>query len=160
MQLAIKASQHTASLISHAQELDSFNRRFFQEIIGMKLSCNLLFLLLPAAVLLSTAFCCNYERMATLPRYKDITTPKKVFNLPNPHGICVADNGIFAVMFHVKNGFFHLYYSCGKLMKVVRLPPGYGRMLDCTFSGSDLYLTDHGGKKIYKYTPNGKFSKS
>ena len=84
---------------------------------------------------------------------------KKVFNVPNPSGICVADNGIFAVMFHVKNGFFHLYYSCGKLMKVVRLPPGYGRMVDCTFSGSDLYLTDHGGRKIYKYTPNGKFLK-
>ena len=71
----------------------------------------------------------------------------------------MAENGVFAVMFHVKNGFFHLYYSCGKLMKVVRLPPGYGRMLDCTFSGNDLYLTDHGGKKIYKYSTNGKFLK-
>ena len=52
-----------------------------------------------------------------------------------------------------------IYSSCGKLMKVIRLPPGYGRMLDCTFSGNDLYLTDHGGKKIYKYSTNGKFLK-
>ena len=81
----------------------------------MKDFCNLSLLLL-AAILVGGAYCCNYERMTSAPRYKDITTPKKVLNLPHPHGICVAENGIFAVMFHVKNGFFHLYYSCGKLM--------------------------------------------
>ena len=117
-------------------------------------------LLLAALILVGGAHCCNYERMTNVPSYKDITTPKKVLDVSRPHGICVADNGIFAVTFYARNGFFHLYYECGALMKVVRLPPGHGRMTDCAFSGRDLvYLTDREEKKIYKYSTNGTLLK-
>ena len=44
------------------------------------------------------AFACNYERMSGSPNYAKITTPKKILNIPNAHGICVAPNGNFAVM--------------------------------------------------------------
>ena len=117
-------------------------------------------LLLAALILVGGAHCCNYERMTNVPSYNTCPTPKKVLKVSRPHGICVADNGIFAVTFYARNGFFHLYYECGALMKVVRLPSGHGRMTDCAFSGSDLvYLIDRDEKKIYKYSTNGTLFK-
>ena len=41
------------------------------------------------------AFACNYERMSRIPNYAKITTPKKILNVPQAHGICVAPNGNF-----------------------------------------------------------------
>ena len=116
--------------------------------------------ILLAGILVGGAHCCNYERMINVPSYRDIITPKEVLNVSRPYGICVADNGIFAVTFYARNGFFHLYYRCGALMQVVRLPPGHGRMTGCAFSGSDLvYLTDRDENKIYKYSTNGTLLK-
>ena len=75
----------------------------------------LLSLLTVAIVLIgitTQAFACNYERMSRIPNYAKITTPKKILNVPNAHGICVAPNNA---------GKIYMYYSCAKLMKVVTL---------------------------------------
>ena len=113
-----------------------------------------------ATVFVSTAWGCNFERMYRSPRYKEITQPKRILTVPRPHGICVASDGKFAVIPYNNNGNFYLFYSCGKLMKIVRLPFGHkSRLGDCTFSGNDLYITGFRVKKIFKYSENGKFRK-
>ena len=84
-------------------------------------SMKLLSLLTLAIVLIgitTLASACNYERMSRTPNYAKLTTPTKVLNIPNAHGVCVAPNGIFAVVSWT-TGKVYLYYSCGKLMKVV-----------------------------------------
>ena len=111
-----------------------------------------------ATVFVSTACGCNFERMYRSARYEDISQPKRILTVPRAHGICVASDGNFAVIPDNKNGNFYLFYSCGKLMKIVRLPFGHkSRLGDCTFSGNNLYIA--GAKKIYKYSENGKLKK-
>ena len=83
---------------------------------------NLLSLLMVAFVLIGItthASACNYERMSRTPNYAKLTTPRKVLNIPQAHGICIAPNGNFAVVSANTAGKVYLYYSCGKLMKVV-----------------------------------------
>ena len=112
-------------------------------------------LLMLATVLIGKAYGCHFERILHSPHYEQITQPKRILSVSRPHGICVASDGKFAAIPHNHDGNFHLYYSCGKLIKIVRLPPGHGSTLvDCTFSGGNLYITGHSGKKIYKYTEN------
>ena len=102
------------------------------------------------------AFACNYERMSRIPNYAKITTPKKIFNIPNAHGICVAPNGNFAVVSLNKR--IHIYYSCGKLMKEVDLSKhGLQVANDCAFTDRSLYVTDYNGRKVYELSTIGKF---
>ena len=113
------------------------------------------FVLMLATVLVGKVYGCNFQR---LPRYKDITQPTRILSVPQAHGICVASDGKFAVVPWNTNGKFHLFYGSGRLMEIVRLPHGHRSYLgDCTFSGSNLYVTGHSTKKIYKFTENGKF---
>ena len=119
----------------------------------------LLSLLMVAIVLIgitTQAFACNYERMSRSPNYAKITTPKKILNIPQAHGICVAPNGNFAVVSWNNAGKIYMYYSCGKLMKVVTLR-GFGNFVDCAFTDRNLYVTGYTAKKLYKLTANGKF---
>ena len=112
-----------------------------------------------ATVFIGKAYGCNFERMSRSPRYDQIAQPKQTLSVPKPYGVCVASDGKFAVI-PVNANAFYLYYSCGKLIKIVRLPTEHrSSLIDCTFSGSNLYITGHSGKKIYKYTENGKFVK-
>ena len=122
----------------------------------------LLSLLMVAIVLIgitAQASACNYERMSRTPNYAKLTTPRKVLNIPNAHGICVAPNGNFAVVSWNTAGKVYLYYSCGKLMKVVDLRKhgGYRHSGDCAFTENNLYVTDFSGKKVYELSTNGKF---
>ena len=98
----------------------------------------LLSLLTVAIVLIgitTQAFACNYEKMSRSPNYAKITTPKKILNIPNAHGICVAPNGNFAVMSHNNAKKIRIYYSCGKLMKEVDLSKqGFQAATDCAFT--------------------------
>ena len=101
----------------------------------------LLSLLTVAIVLIgitTQAFACNYERMSRSPNYAKITTPKKILNIPQAHGVCVAPNGNFAVVSWNNAGKIYIYYSCGKLMKVVTLR-GCGKFVDCAFTDRNLY---------------------
>ena len=104
------------------------------------------------------AFACNYERMSRIPNYAKITTPKKILNVPNAHGICVAPNGNFAVISHNNAKMIRIYYSCGKLMKLVDLRKhGFQIGNDCAFTDRSLYVADIRGRKVYKLSMNGKF---
>ena len=121
-----------------------------------------LFSLLTVAIVLiditTQAFACNYERMSRSPNYAKITTPKKTLNIHNVHGICVAPNGNFAVM--SANGVkkVRIYYSCGKLMKIVDLSKhGFQIGTDCAFTDRSLYVADYVGKKVYELSTIGKF---
>ena len=117
-------------------------------------------LLMLATVFVGTACGCNFERMFRSPRYEEITQPKRILTVPQPHGVCVASDGKFAVIPWNKNRNFYLFYSCGKLMKIVSLPlRESASLVDCTFSGNNLYVASHVAKKIYKYSENGKFKK-
>ena len=121
----------------------------------------LLSLLTVAIVLIgitTQAFACNYEKMSRSPNYAKITTPKKILNIPNAHGICVAPNGNFAVMSHNNAKKIRIYYSCGKLMKEVDLSKqGFQAATDCAFTDRSLYVADHNGKKVYELSTLGKF---
>ena len=121
----------------------------------------LLSLLTVAIVLIgitTQAFACYYERMSRSPNYAKITTPKKTLNIPRAHGICVAPNGNFAVISHDNAKKIRIYYSCGKLMKEVDLSKqGYRLGSACAFTDRSLYVTDWGGRKVYKLSTLGKF---
>ena len=121
----------------------------------------LLSLLTVAIVLIgitTQAFACNYERMSRSPNYAKITTPKKILNIPQAHGICVAPNGNFAVMSHNNAKKIRIYYSCGKLMKQVDLSKhGFTAAIDCAFTDHSLYVTDYDGRKVYELSTIGKF---
>ena len=121
----------------------------------------LLSLLTVAIVLIgitTQVFACNYERMSGSPNYAKITTPKKILTIPDAHGICVAPNGNFAVMSVNRAKKIRIYYSCGKLMKLVDLRK-YGLQMahDCAFTDRSLYVTDYDGKKVYELSTIGKF---
>ena len=117
-------------------------------------------LLMLVTVFVGTACGCNFERMFRSPRYEEITQPKRILTIPRAHGVCVASDGKFAVIPYNRNGNFYIFYSCGKLMKIARLPFGdRSNLVDCTFSGNNLYVASHTAKKMYKYTENGKFKK-
>ena len=120
-------------------------------------------LLFAALILVCGIYCsCGPMRMKNVPNYKNITDgkPKKAINVPSPHGVCVADNGIFAVVPYMTTKSFHLYYGCGKQMKVVSLPSERRgtKFLHCTFTGDNLYVTAS-NKEIYKFSMNGTFIK-
>ena len=118
----------------------------------------LLFLLAVALVLTTQVSACNYERMSRTPDYAKLTTPKKVINVPNPHGICIAPNGNFAVTSWNKDSKIYLYYACGKLIKVVDLRKhGYRLSGDCAFSESNLYVTSTSTNQVYELSSNGEF---
>ena len=121
----------------------------------------LLSLLTVAIVLIgitTQAFACNYERMSGSPNYAKITTPKKILNIPNAHGICVAPNGNFAVMSANGAKKIRIYYSCGKLMKLVDLSKqGFQVSYDCAFTDRSLYVADYNGRKVYELSTIGKF---
>ena len=121
----------------------------------------LLSLLTVAIVLIgitTQAFACNYERMSRSPNYAKITTPKKSFNIPQAHGICVAPNGNFAVMSENNAKKIRIYYSCGKLMKEVDLSKqGFQTATDCAFTDCSLYVVDYNGRKVYELSTIGKF---
>ena len=106
--------------------------------------------------LTTQASACNYERMSRIPNYAKLNTPRKVFNIPQAHGICVAPNGNFAVVSWNTAGKVYLYYSCGKLMKVVSLR-NYRYSGDCAFTENNLYVTSSGDRKVYELSTNGKF---
>ena len=119
----------------------------------------LLSLLTVAIVLIgitTQAFACNYERMSRSPNYAKITTPKKILNIPQAHGICVAPNGNFAVVSLNKK--IHIYYSCGKLMKLIDLSKhGFQHGHGCAFTDRSLYIADDRGNKVYELSTIGKF---
>ena len=121
----------------------------------------LLSLLTVAIVLIditTQAFACNYERMSRIPNYAKITTPRKSLIIPRAYGICVAPNGNFAVM--SANGVkkIRIYYSCGKLMKIVDLSKhGFQVATDCAFTDRSLYVADYNGRKVYELSTLGKF---
>ena len=121
----------------------------------------LLSLLTVAIVLIgitTQAFACNYERMSRSPNYAKITTPKKILNIPQAHGICVAPNGNFAVMSANNAKKIRIYYSCGKLMKLVDLRKhGFQLSFDCAFTDRSLYVADYHGRKVYELSTIGKF---
>ena len=103
------------------------------------------------------AFACYYERMSRSPNYATITTPKKTLNVPNPHGICVAPNGNFAVVSYNNAKIVRIYYSCGKLMKEVDLSKqGFRPGCDCAFTDRSLYVTDC-RNKVYELSTLGEF---
>ena len=87
-----------------------------------------------------------YDRMSRLPIYDNIQEPKKILNIPQAHGLCVAASGDFAIIPYNLGGKFYLYHSCGKLMRVVRLPGGFGKAADCEFVQRNLYVADDTGK--------------
>ena len=124
----------------------------------------LLSLLMVAIVLIgitTQAFACYYERMSRSPNYAMITKPKKTINVPNPHGICVAPNGNFAVMMWNNAKKIRIYYSCGKLMKEVDLSKqGFKISGDCAFTDRNLYVADRIGRKVYVLSTIGKFIRS
>ena len=101
------------------------------------------------------ALACNYDRISRLPVYDNIQESKKILNIPQAHGFCVAANGDFAVIPFNSKGKFYLYHRCGNLMRVARLPNGY--VHDCEFVQRKLYIVDVYGRKIYKYSANGNF---
>ena len=103
------------------------------------------------------ALACDYDRISRLPVYDNIQEPKKILNIPQAHGLCVAASGDFAIIPYNMGGKFYLYHSCGKLMRVARLPNGFGRGHDCEFVQRKLYILDKSGKKLYKYSANGNF---
>ena len=122
----------------------------------------LLSLLMVAIVLIGItivkALECNYERMSRSPNYAKITTPKKVISVPQAHGICVSPEGNFAVMSWNSAKKIHIYYSCGKLRKVVDLSKhGLVRATDCAFTDQNLFVADNTGRKVYKLSKIGKF---
>ena len=121
----------------------------------------LLSLLTVAIVLIgitTQAFACNYERMSRIPNYAKITTPKKILNIPRAHGICVAPNGNFAVVSNIDAKKIRIYYSCGKLMKLMDLSKqGLQQAVDCAFTDQRLYVADHNGKKVFELSTIGKF---
>ena len=101
---------------------------------------------------------CDYERMSRSPNYAKITTPKKDLNISQAHGICVSPEGNFAVVSWNFAKKIHIYYSCGKLRKVVDLSKhGLVRATDCTFTDQNLFVADESGKKVYKLSKIGKF---
>ena len=101
---------------------------------------------------------CDYERMSRSPNYAKITTPKKILNIPNAIDICVAPNGNFAVMSWNTAKKIRIYYSCGKLMKIVDLSKyGFVRSHGCAFTDQSLFVADHLGTKVYKLSIIGKF---
>ena len=124
----------------------------------------LLSLLTVAIVLIgitTQAFACYYERMSRSPNYAMITTPKKTLSIPNAYGICVAPNGNFAVMSANNAKKIRIYYSCGKLMKIVDLSKhGFRQSHDCAFTDSNLYVADYSAKKVYVLSTIGKFIRS
>ena len=120
----------------------------------------LLFLLAVAIVLTTQVFACNYDRMSRTPDYAKLTTPRKVLNVPNPHGICIAPKGNFAVTSWNADSKIYLYYACGKLMKVVDLrkhASGYKYSGDCAFTESNLYITSSSTNQVYELSSNGEF---
>ena len=123
----------------------------------------LLSLLTVAIVLIgitTQAFACYYERMSRSPNYAKITTPKKVLNIPQAHGICVAPNGNFAVVSWNNAKKIRIYYSCGKLMKEVDLSKhGFQISGGCAFTDSSLYIADYNGRKVYKLSAIGEFDR-
>ena len=120
-------------------------------------------LLFAALILVCGIYCsCGPMRMKNVPNYKNIMEgkPKKVINVQSPHGVCVADNGMFAVVPYMTTKSFHLYYGCGKQMQVVSLPSERRgtKFIHCTFAGDNLYVTAS-NKEIYKFSMNGTFIK-
>ena len=103
------------------------------------------------------ALACDYDRISHLPVYDNIQEPKKILNIPQAHGLCVASSGDFAIVPYNMGGKFFLYHSCGKLMRVARFPNGFGKAVDCEFVQRKLYITDVSGRKLYKYSANGDF---
>ena len=85
--------------------------------------------------------------------------PRRVLNVPQAVGICVATNGNFAVIPWNKANKFYLYDHYGNLLKQVKHPAGAGYTLDCAFDHKFLYVADFGGRRIHKYYANGKFVK-
>ena len=136
---------------------------FLENISLDKMSnMKLLSLLTVAIVLIGIATVkaleCDYERMSRNPNYATITTPKKVLSISRAYGICVAPNGNFAVMSYDGYKKIHIYYSCGKLMKVVDLSKhGLSLATDCAFTDRSLYVADHRGGKVYELSQIGKF---
>ena len=92
------------------------------------------------------ALACDYDRISRIPDYDNIQEPKKISNIPQAHGLCVAASGDFAIIPYNMGGKFYLYHSCGKLMRVARLPNGFGRGHDCEFVQCKLYILDKSGK--------------
>ena len=126
----------------------------------MKTKINNYLLILAIIVLFEAAkqaLACDYDRISRLPVYDNIQEPKKILNIPQACGLCVAASGDFAVIPYNLGGKFFLYHSCGKLMQVVRFPNGFGKAADCAFVQHKLYVSDDTGKKLYKYSANGNF---
>ena len=120
----------------------------------------LLFLLAVAIGITTQVVACNYGRMSRTPDYAKLTKPKKVLNVPNPHGICIAPNGNFAVTSWDTDSKVYLYHACGKLMKVVDLRKHvseYQHSGDCAFTESKLYVTSTSSNQVYELSSNGEF---
>ena len=100
----------------------------------------------------------NSEKYLRLPNYADIKKPKRVLHVPHAHGICVAENGNFAVTPWNTAGKFYLYDSCGNLLKEIHFPSDSGYASDCAFVKNNLYVADQGHKRLYKYTADGLFA--
>ena len=80
-----------------------------------------------------------------------------MLHISNAHGICVAENGNFAVIPWNTAGKFYLYDSCGNLLKKVDFPSGSRGASDCAFVKNNLYIAEQTQKSLYKYTADGLF---
>ena len=80
-----------------------------------------------------------------------------MLHISNAHGICVAENGNFAVIPWNTAGKFYLYDSCGNLLKKVDFPSGSREASDCAFVKNNLYIAEQTQKSLYKYTADGSF---
>ena len=93
-----------------------------------------------------------------IPNYAtvNVTQPKRVIPVPQPHRICVAQNGRFAVIsFNSKNK-FRIFDPQGDLIRTAVLPPG-SQPRQCSFGASAIYISDLGSKRLLKYTINGDY---
>lgn len=71
-------------------------------------------LLMVAVSIAQACLACNYNRLSRVPNYASITSPKKVLDIPQAHGICIAPNGNYAVVTWNSAGKVYMYRSSGE----------------------------------------------
>ena len=93
-----------------------------------------------------------------IPNYAtiNVTYPKRVITVPQPHRICSAQNGQFAVISSNTESKFRIFDVQGNLVKTAILPPG-SQPRQCTFGSVAIYISDLGSKRLLKYTTNGDY---
>ena len=94
-----------------------------------------------------------------IPNYAAIKHPKRVLSIPQAHGVCVAQNGHFAVISWNTERKFRIFDAHAKLLKTAVLPQGT-RPDDCAFAPTAIYISDPATKRLLKYSTTGDFIKA